>query len=192
MTAWPIAGPPPFFATRGEYDQSVADLVATGSISDPTKIYWDIRIPAKTLTLEFRVADVCLTVDEALLIAGLTRALAQTCLRQAREDAPLTPIRGEMLRAAHWRAARYGLEGELIDLSDPANFHAAPAKEVVHALLAFTRDALEASGDWDRVSAQIEAVLANGNGAQRQRAVYEKTGKWEDVVDFLAAETSRF
>ena len=185
---WPMAGPPPAFASRAEHDQLVRDLTATGSISDPTKIYWDIRVPAKTPTLEFRVADVCLTVDEAVLLAALTRGLAQTCLRQAQENGPFTPVRAELLRAAHWRAARYGLEDTLIDLSA---LHAAPAAEVVQALLAFTRDALEETSDWDWVSAQAQEILARGNGAQRQRAVFEKTGRWEDVVDFIAAETER-
>lgn len=163
-------------------------MTATGSISDPTKIYWDIRVPAKTPTLEFRVADVCLTIEEAVLLAALTRALAQTCLRQAQADAPFSPVRAELLRAAHWRAARYGLEDTLIDLKA---LHAAPASEVVHSLLAFTRDALEETRDWAWVSAQTEEVLARGNGAQRQRAVFEKTGRWEDVVDYIVAETER-
>lgn len=185
---WPMAGPPPAFASRAEYDQLLQDLTDTGSISDPTKIYWDIRVPAKTPTLEFRVADVCLTVDEAVLLTGLTRALAQTCLRQAQADAPFVPVRAELLRAAHWRAARHGLEDTLIDLQ---GLHAAPASEVVHSLLAFTRYALEETKDWDWVSAQIEEVLARGNGAQRQRAVFEKTGRWEDVVDFIVTETER-
>ena len=185
---WPMAGPPPAFAARAEYDQLLQDLTATGSISDPTKIYWDIRVPAKTPTLEFRVADVCLTVDEAVLLAGLTRGLAQTCLRQAQTDAPFIPVRSELLRAAHWRAARYGLEDTLIDLHA---LRAAPAPEVIRSLLAWTRDALEETKDWDWVSAQTEEVLARGNGAQRQRAVFEKTGRWEDVVDFIVAETER-
>ncbi len=183
---WPMAGPPLAFESRAEHDQLVDDLVATGSISDATKLYWDVRLPAKSPTVEFRVADVCLTVDEAVLMAGLIRALARTCLEQSQSGVPLDPLRPELLRAAHWRAARYGLEGELIDTQAR---RAAPASEVVHSLLAFTRPALEEAGDWDFVSAQTESVLARGNGAQRQRAVFARTGRMEDVVDYIVAET---
>ena len=112
---WPMAGPPLPFASRAEYDALVQALVATGSISDASKIYWDIRLPEKTPTVEFRMADVCLRVDEAVMLAGLVRALARTCYEQ--RDEPLQPARPELLRAAHWRAARYGLEGELIDIA---------------------------------------------------------------------------
>ena len=73
---WPMAGTPQFFASRAEYDALVDTLVQTGSISDATIIYWDVRPSARFETLEFRVTDVCLTIDEAVLIAGLSRALA--------------------------------------------------------------------------------------------------------------------
>ncbi len=72
---WPMAGPPLPFASRAEHDALVQALVDTGSISDRTKIYWDVRLPEKTPTIEFRVADVCLRVDETVMLAGLIRAL---------------------------------------------------------------------------------------------------------------------
>ena len=183
-----MAGPPLPFASREEHDALVQSLVATGSISDASKIYWDVRLPQKTPTVEFRVADVCLRVDEAVLLAGLTHALARTCFTGDQRGEPYETARPELLRAAHWRAARYGLEGELVDL---VALRAAPAPQVVRALLAFTRDALEEAGDWEPVSAQAEAVLAGGNGAQRQRAAFAKAGRWEDVVDLVVAETER-
>ena len=185
---WPMAGPPLAFESRAEHDQLIDDLVATGSISDATKLYWDIRLPAKSPTVEFRVADVYLTVDEAVLMAGLMRALARTCLQQFQSGVPLAPLRPELLRAAHWRAARYGLEGELIDTQA---LRAAPAPEVVRSLLAFIRPALEEAGDWEWVSDQTEEVMARGNGAQRQRAVFARTGRMEDVVDYIVAETRK-
>ena len=83
---WPMAGTPQTFASRAEYDALVRVLVETNSISDETKIYWDIRPADRFETLEFRVTDVGLSVDDAVLIAGLTRALAQTCYRAALLD----------------------------------------------------------------------------------------------------------
>jgi len=182
---WPMAGPPLPFASREEHDALVQALVATGSISDASKIYWDIRLPQKTPTIEFRVADVCLRVDEAVLLAGLVRALARTCYAQAQEDQPFEPARPELLRAAHWRAARYGLEGELIDIA--AN-RAVPAADLVQSLLAFVRPALEEAGDWDEVSELTAEVLRGGNGAMRQRAVFAETNSLEAVVDYILEE----
>ena len=82
-------------------------------------------------------------------------------MRRRRADEPFQPARPELLRAAHWRAARYGLEGELIDI---AAGRAVPAAELVQSLLAFVRPALEEAGDWDEVSA-----LTSRNPARRQR-----------------------
>ncbi len=185
---WPMAGPPLPFASREEYDDLVQALVATGSISDASKIYWDIRLPQKTPTVEFRVADVCLRVDEAVLLAGLVRALARTCFNQAERDEAFLPARPELLRAAHWRAARYGLEGELIDVTAQ---RAVPAAELVQSLLAFVRPALEDAGDWDEVSALTTETLQGGNGAMRQRAVFAETNSPEAVVDYILEETAR-
>lgn len=183
---WPMAGPPLPFESRAEHDALVRTLVATGSISDASKIYWDVRLPEKTPTVEFRMADVCLRVDEAVMLAGLVRALAHTCY--VRKDEPLPPPRPELLRAAHWRAARYGLEGELIDV---AAGRAVPAAELVQSLLLFVRPALEEAGDWDEVSALAGETLRGGNGAMRQRAVFAETNSLESVVDYILDETAR-
>ena len=60
-----------------------------------------------------------------------------------------------------------------------------PAREMVKRLLAFTRPALEAAGDWEEVSALVYETLERGNGADRQRQVYEQAGRLGDVVDML-------
>ena len=184
---WPMAGPPLSFSSRAEFDATVQALVTAGAISDPSKIYWDIRLPAKTPTVEFRVADVCASLDDVVLLAGLIRALVRTCYEQAMADAPFTPARQELVRAAHWRAARYGLEGELIDV-DAAR--SVPALELVESLREFVRPALETFGDWDEVATLLEQVLGRGNGAMRQREVFAHQGRLEDVVDFLVRETA--
>ena len=183
---FPMSGPPLVFKDKAEHDGLVKALVDAGAISDVTKIYWDVRLPEKTPTIEFRVADVCLTIDEAVMVAGLARGLVRTCHEQARRDASYNPVRHELLRASHWRAARYGLTQELIDVD---NERAVPAREHVAALLAFARPGLEALGDDEEVAALVREVLERGTGAERQRAVFERAGRMEDVVDFIVAET---
>lgn len=185
---WPMAGTPQVFASRREYDELVEVLVATGSVSDATKIYWDVRPSARFETLEFRVTDVCLTIDEAVMIAGLARALAQTCYEQAQRDAPSPTARPELLRAAKWRAARFGLEDNLIDVEKGQEL---PAPEIIEKLLTFVRPALEAQDEWEEISTLVRETVSRGTGAARQRAAYERAGQFEDVVDLLVEETAR-
>lgn len=185
---WPIAGPPIIFESLAEYNALVQALVQTGSVDDATKIYWDVRLSERFETIEFRVTDVCMRVDEAVMIAGLVRALVRTCYEQALQDKPFPRSRPELIRAAHWRAARYGLAAELIDLETE---RAVPAHELIEKLLVFVRPALEAQGEWDEVSSLVSETLHNGNGATRQRQAYQQAGRLEDVVDLMVAETAK-
>ncbi|WP_338248512.1 carboxylate-amine ligase [Dictyobacter halimunensis] len=184
---WPLSGPPPAFASLEEYRELVQSLVSVKGIEDATKIYWDLRLSERYPTIEFRVADVCLTVDEAVMMAGLARALVRTCDEQAQQDTPFTHIHQELLRAAHWRAARYGLDGELVDVHTR---EVVPAPELVERLMTLVRPALEAEGDWDEISALVQQTLRQGNGASRQRAVYQRTGDMFALVDFIINETA--
>lgn len=184
---WPLSGPPLPFGSHAEYTRVVRSLVATGVIDDPTRIYWDVRLPEKTPTIEFRVTDVCLSADEAVMVAGLTRALARACHQAAARGGPFVPARQEVLRVAHWHASRYGLEGDLID---PADGSRVPASEFVERFLTILREPLDAAGDWNEISWLVRQTLGRGNGAQRQRAAYQRSGRWEDVVDLIVSETA--
>lgn len=183
---WPMAGPPQPFASRDEYEALVEALINSGSIEDASKIYWDVRLPQRFETIEFRVTDVCLRVDEAVMIAGLVRGLVQRCIELARAHVPYQVARPELIRAAHWRAARYGLERELLDVEAA---RAVPARQHIEALLTFVRPSLESNGDWSEIRELVEETLRRGNGATRQRLVYERSGRLEDVVDFMIEET---
>ncbi|HVG32810.1 MAG TPA: carboxylate-amine ligase, partial [Pyrinomonadaceae bacterium] len=175
---WPMAGTPQVFASRAEYDRVIEALVKTESITDATKIYWDVRPSARFETVEFRVTDVCMTVDEAVMLAGLVRTLAETCYGQAIRDEPARHARPELLRAAKWRAARYGLDADLIDTEEE---RAVPAAELIEKLLAFLRPVLEARAEWDEVSGLVRQTIERGTGATRQRAAYARGGRLEDV-----------
>ncbi|MBC3787544.1 carboxylate-amine ligase [Spirosoma utsteinense] len=185
---WPTAGVPQVFGSLAEYEDVVNQLVATGIIDDASKLYWDMRPSTHYNTLEYRVTDVCLTVDEAVLVAGLIRALAKTCAMQAEQFVPVAPIRSEVLRAAHWQASRFGLDGQLIDTTEG---RAVPAGTLINKLLTFVRPALEEFGEWYEISGLVKAVLKNGTGAARQREAFAKQESLEDVVDLLVAETAK-
>ena len=185
---WPTAGTPHPFSSRADFDNLVSALRSTGTISDGTKIYWDIRPSARFETIEFRVTDVCMTVDEAVMIAGLARGLARTCYDAAIAGEPSPQMRPELRRAAKWQAARYGLDGQLIDLDAMGSV---PAAAMVESLLAYVRPALEGYGEWDEVAALARATVERGSGARRQREIFARNQRLEDVVDFVIGETGR-
>lgn len=185
---WPISGPPLIFSSKAEYRALVEALLATESVEEATKIYWDVRLSERFPTVEFRLTDVCMTVDEAVMVAGLMRALARTCYEQARKDEPFPAARHEIIRAAHWRAARYGLDTSLIDVGEQ---RAVPARELVEKFLSFVRPSLEEYGDWDEISALVRETMQRGTGATRQREAYKRAGRLEDVVDLIVAETAK-
>lgn len=185
---WPISGPPLIFSSQAEYLALVEALLATESVEEATKIYWDVRLSERFPTVEFRVTDVCMTVDEAVMVAGLVRALARTCYEQANKDEPFPAARHEIIRAAHWRAARYGLDTSLIDVGEQ---RAVPARELVDKFLSFVRPSLEEYGDWDEISALVRETMQRGTGATRQREAYKRGGRLEDVVDLIVAETAK-
>ncbi len=185
---WPLAGVPFIFESHADYKALVNALVETGSVEEETKIYWDMRLSARFETLEFRVTDVCMTVDEAVMVAGLVRALVQTCHEQAMRDKPFVAARPELLRAAQWRAARYGLDTELMDIGA---LTAVPAREMVEKFLAFVRPSLENSGEWDEIFSLVHETIQRGTGATRQREAYKRAGRLEDVVDFIVEETQK-
>ncbi len=184
---WPTAGTPEPFASRREYDQLVDVLLATGSIDDPARVHWDVRPSPRFPTLEFRVTDVCLTVDDAVAVAGLVRGLVHTCHAEAARGGPVPHLRVDLLRMATWRAARYGLEGDLVDV---AGQRSVPAAEMLDTLLGFIRPALEENDEWGVVSGLVHQVVQDGTGAARQRRAFERARRIEDVVDFVVASTS--
>jgi glutamate---cysteine ligase / carboxylate-amine ligase len=184
--SWPTSGAPQPFSSRAEYDRLLAALSDAGAVSDPTRLYWDVRPSHRYPTLEFRVSDVCSRIDEAVMMAGLTRALAQTARGAHLAGEPLEHVRPELLEAAIWRAARDGLEGELID---PLSARHVPAATLVEHLLDHVGPALEEQGDRDRVSSLVGETLDGGTGAARQRAALRRRGRMTDVVEQLLEES---
>jgi carboxylate-amine ligase len=181
---WPLTGMPDRLGSRAEYDDLVAALQEVDALPDATFLYWDVRPSARYETLEFRAADACLAVDDAVMVAGLWRALARTAAGEAGAGEPAPRLRRELLDAARWRAARYGVEGTLVDLGEGRT---APARQVVDRLLAHVRPALESAGDWDEVAGLVDRALAGGNGAVRQRAAFARRGEMADVLSLLLA-----
>ena len=164
---WPTAGATAPFGSADAYRACVDDLLESGAILDEGMVYFDVRLSRTYPTLEVRVADVALDVDDAVLVAALAAALVETGARQWRDHEPPLPVRTELIRLATWRAARSGLEGELVDVVER---RPVPAHELLARLVEHVRPALEDAGRLDDVRVLLEQVQGRGTGAARQRA----------------------
>ena len=184
---WPTAGASGLVESAEDHDSLVAELIASGTITDPAMIYFDVRPSAHVPTLELRVTDACPAVDDVALLAGLFRALVRRERDAVANDYPLPRIRGPLQRAAMWRAARSGLEGDLVDLTGFA--HPVPAAEAVRDLVESLRPQLEGEGDWEYVSALAAQAVGRGSAADRQRRAFARRGRLADVVDTVLGET---
>ena len=184
---WPTTGLAAPVSSAAEYDKLVAELVASGAITDAGMVYFDVRPAVATPTLELRVCDSCPSVDTIVLIAGLFRALVEREAEGLRAGVPAVEVSPPLGRAALWRAARSGLEGKLVDIDGPVS---RPAGDVVTELVRSLRPQLEAAGDWQMLVELTRQVLFAGTSAARQRRALRRRGRLTDVVDQLIAETA--
>ncbi len=184
---WPTAGDSGPVESAADHDALVADLIASGTISDPKMVYFDVRPSSHVPTVELRVTDACPDADTVVLLAGLFRALVRREQLAHRSGAPPTKTRPPLHRAAMWRAARSGLEGDLLDL--PRSPVPVPAAVAVERLIADLRPYLEAGGDFDQVTDLALQALSRGSSAARQRRALSRRGRLSDVVDLVVADT---
>jgi glutamate---cysteine ligase / carboxylate-amine ligase len=184
---WPTSGPTGLFHDEAGYDAAIADLIATGAAMDDGMIYFDARMSARYPTVEIRVPDVCTNVDDAALLAAICRALVDTAASHWRAGLPAPGVVPQLQRAAVWRAARFGLTGELVNPLRPVSI---PAAVAVAELLEAISPALKSNGDASLVADGVHRLLSSGTGAERQRAVHRETsGDLAAVVADAARRT---
>jgi carboxylate-amine ligase len=179
---WPTAGAGQPFGDVQTYREVSDRLLGWGAGLDTGMLYYDVRLARDLPTVEVRVADVCTDVEDAVLVALLTRALVATTA----VDTEPASWRGDLLRAATWRAAKVGLSDGLVH---PVEERLVSPREVFGATLAYVRPALEEAGDLDAVSDGFERLVSRGNGATRQHRVQEAGGDLRQVVEDLARRT---
>jgi glutamate---cysteine ligase / carboxylate-amine ligase len=185
-TRWPSNGARESFGDIETYRRTTQKMIEWGAAFDPAMVYFDVRLSEKYPTVEVRVADVCTEVEDAALVAALARALVTTA---AAEDLGSSAAwRSDLLRVAAWRASRHGLSGQLVH---PDTFALAPVREVLKSLVEHVGESLDEAGDREFVLEAFEHLLSRGNGASRQRSVYEATGgDLQAVVKDLSERTA--
>lgn len=184
LDRWPSLGPTPHFSSPADWDRTVRLLAASGTMLDESLVLWFARPSERYPTVEVRVADVCLTVGDTVLLTGLVRGLVGTALEEMRAGRPAPSVPDGLLRAAHWNAAHAGVAGTLLDVRRQ---EARPAWDLVGDLVAWVRPALDSGGDLAVVEGELARVRAEGTGAVRQRRLFARSGNLQTVL----AELSR-
>ncbi|RUR00852.1 carboxylate-amine ligase [Labedella endophytica] len=176
---WPSAGALPVLGSVEALDAFERELLASGVLLDRGMLYFDVRLSDRYPTIEVRVADVCMDLGDTVTIAALVRALVETAAAEWRSGAA-PPVRSAAaLRLASWRASAEGIDGSLVH---PLTGEPALAIDVVDALLRHTSEALDATGDRQRVESGVADILRRGTGSERQRAVHAREGSLSAVM----------
>ncbi|NDJ54356.1 MAG: carboxylate-amine ligase [Chloroflexi bacterium] len=198
--AMPRTGIPMAFASWSDYANLVNIYAKVGAlgkdittISDATRIWWDVRPHPKYNTLEFRIADLTTTIDETICIAALYQAIVAKLIRLRQNNVSWRFYPRDLLEENKWRAVRYGVEGQLIDFGREIEV---PLPDLIDELVELVDDVVDDLGSREEV-AYARSIARSGSSADRQircfDTVIEQGGSEQDalhaVVDLLAHET---
>ena len=183
--AFPRSSIPPTFASFDEFHELIERGVKTNSFPDYTYIWWDLRPHPKLGTIEIRICDAQTRIATAGAIVALTQSLVAT-LGKAFDRGERMPAEPALLVSENkWRAARYGLNTQLIDFTNDTE---RTAPDAIRALVDRCEPAARELGCANELAA-VESVLAQGTGADEQTRLYEETESLLAVAQWVASET---
>ncbi len=183
---FPRTGIPDHLHSWNQYEDYVELLVRTHCIDNAKKIWWDVRPHPTFGTLEFRIFDVVTRVDEAVAIAALTQAIVVKLHRLYTANLGFRMYHRALIEENKWRAARWGVEGKLIDFGKQAEV---PMHILTEELLEFVDDVLDDLGSRHAIE-PIVRIVREGTGAERQMRVFKETGgDLKAVVRHIVEET---
>jgi len=178
---FPRTGIPDYFETIEDYENYVNLLIKTNCIDNAKKIWWDVRVHPVFNTVEFRICDVTLTIQETTVIAALFQAICAKIYKLRHQNLNFINYQRSLINENKWRASRYGIDGSLIDFGKETEVE---TKALIYELLDFVDDTLNDLGSRDMLS-NIDAIFKAGTGADRQLAVYHKNNSFIEVVDYI-------
>jgi carboxylate-amine ligase len=184
---FPRTGIPPYFGSVAEYDKFVEVLVKTKCIDNGKKIWWDIRLHPFYPTVEFRVCDMVMTVDEVVCIAAIMQCIIAKLHKLHQKNQSFRTYRRVLINENKWRAARYGIEAKLIDFGKEEEV---PFKTLISELLDFIEDVVDELGCRNEVN-YVYQILEQGTGADRQLKVFDETKDLKEVVKYTVSQTSK-
>jgi carboxylate-amine ligase len=182
---FPRTNIPDLYTSWSEFEDYVDLLIRTNCIDNAKKIWWDIRPHPHFPTLEFRVCDMPMRMEESIAIAALCQAVLAKLYQLHKQNLTFRHYSRALIMENKWRAARYGLDGKLIDFGKQEEV---PARRLIGEILEFVSDVAEELGSREEIG-YVERILEDGTGADRQLKVFHETGDLKRVVDYMITET---
>lgn len=184
---FPRTGIPPFFNSIQEYDKFVDILVKTRCLDNTKKIWWDIRLHPFFPTVEFRICDVVMTVDEVMCITALMQCIVAKIYKLHKKNQTFKSYRRLLLNENKWRAARWGMEAKLIDFGIEEEV---PFNRLMNELLEFIDDVVDELDCRKEVN-YVYQMIEQGSGADRQLKVFQETGDLTKVAQYVVQQTAK-
>ena len=183
--AFPRVGIPPFYDGWEDFERRIRFMMEAGVIDDYTFLWYDVRPHPNFGTVEIRAMDAQTRVDHTLALAAMIQAMVKELSEHYDESKPLARYPYEMLDENKWLAARHGMAGELVDL--PSRDRVL-AKALARRLYDRLREHAQDLGSAAELEG-IEDILERGNGAARQRVVYEANHDYLEVMREIVEAT---
>src|SRR5690349_17371208 len=178
---FPRTGIPESFESIEAYDNYVKLLMKTNCIDNAKKIWLDLRVHPFFNTVEFRICDVPMTVEETIAIAALFQAICAKIYKLRSQNLNFIQYSRALINENKWRAGRYGIDGFLIDFGKEEEIN---TRVLIYELLDFVDDVVDQLGSRERLN-YVHKILEGGTGADRQLKVYEETKDLVQVADYI-------
>src|SRR6516225_2717338 len=176
---FPRTNIPDYFPSWGEYQNFIKLLIKTGCIDNAKKIWWDIRPHPFFNTIEFRICDIPMRVDETITLAALIQATVAKLYKLYEANQGFRLYRRALIMENKWRAARYGINGKMIDWGKQTQV---PVRDLILEYLDFIDDVVDELDSREELE-YIHKILETGSGADRQLRIFQETGDLKKVVD---------
>jgi carboxylate-amine ligase len=184
---FPRTNIPDIYQSWSEFENYVNLLIHTNCIDNAKKIWWDIRPHPYFPTLEFRTCDMPMRLEESIAIAALCQAVIAKLYKLHEQNQTFRHYSRSLIMENKWRAARYGLDGKMIDFGKQTEVD---ARKLIEEILEFVSDVSDELGSQKEIG-YIREILKNGTGADRQLRVFAQTGDLKKVVDYMIEETEQ-
>ncbi len=182
---FPRTGLPDYFNDWDDYKNYINLLIKTNCIDNAKKIWWDVRVHPFFDTIEFRICDVPMLIEETMAITAIFQALVVKLYKLRLKNMNFIMYNRALINENKWRASRYGIDGKLIDFGKQMELD---TRSLILELLDFIDDVVDELGSRESIT-YVHTILKDGTGADRQLKVYHETGKMENVVDYIMEQT---
>jgi glutamate---cysteine ligase / carboxylate-amine ligase len=180
---FPRCGIPDAYADWAAYENFLRYLYGTGSVTEHTQLWWSVRLHLAFPTIEIRICDGQPELTEAVSLAALAYALTARIARAVDEGEPLQTHPHRLIEENFWRAIRWGLPGELLDLNRTEDRRKRPARAALDELVSWVLPVAEELG----IASYLDVPAANA--AERQMARFADGAALPEIYAEQVART---